>query len=760
MTPPDRSIAEKTVIAPLRRPGGTTRPPGRTSSTASAPPVPVTPQSNWPMFVLAGAAVLLLGATAAFIMIHVLTGGRQTEFSEAQLDQELVPVETVGEDLEPVIPPPEDQPQGTLPKIIDLSGNPMIVERRQTLTRQQTKVTVAAVSAKALQLQGEVYRMTDSLAARASDLPDALPTSQQSFAFFQSASDVEGLAVDDPGVAPDSSSGSSTVTARDESADGSFSREPITEDIPVETPLSKVVVELGFAEDAAKDMEAAAARLLGLTVLAKGDVIALRANRGPETDPVPVQLSIYRNGQSLGTVSLTDHETYGLGEDPWFGQNIFHKQIEQAAAKAKHRLLDAIYTSAVRNNIPTSVAGETILLLSRAHDLEQPAGDGDNVVILYGSKPRDRKTGFGRVLYVRIERSSGNIECYSFQPKAGAPFECVSGDGEGTAVDGMTAPVKGVMAGKFGPYTDPVTKKTRMNFGVDWAAPAGTPVFAAFAGQVVFAGRTEEWGNTVKIAHQDKTLTLYGNLKGFAANLAEGREVKTGQRIGFVGQASAKAEPKLHFELHRNGQPTDPFGTYQAQIEKGGAIESLVYRITTVESGNRCNAANPLSTAVGLGQFIKSTWLKIIRDHRPDLMQGRSTAEILALRTDCVLARQMTTALTRENSNYIRRAGHTATSGNLYLAHFLGPGGATKALSSPSGSSILNVFGSGVVNANPFLRGQTTGWLIDWAARKMNRKGPVKIAPAGASPAPQKPIRFAENAQFAQLKKAVEIMLK
>ena len=384
-------------------------------------------------------------------------------------------------------------------------------------------------------------------------------------------------------------------------------------------------MEQGFDEASAKEIEAATLQYLELAAFAKGDVVAVRGNREPETGLIPVQLSVYRNGRALGTVALTDGSRYALGEDPWFGQNIFQEQTEQAAARSKYRLLDAIYSSAVRNNLPTSVAGETIQLLSRSHDLEQPASDDDSVLVLYSSKPRDRKTGFGRVLYVRVEREAGTIECYAFQAKAGAQFECVSGDGEGTAEGGMIAPVKGVIVRKFGPYKDTGSKKTEMSLGVDWAAPAGNPVFAAYAGKVIFAGVTKEWGNTVKVSHPDKTVTLYGNLQDFARNLAEGTDLKAGQRLGFVGQGPGGAEPKLHFELHRNGQPTDPFGIYQAQIEKGGAIEALVFPITTVESANRCDARNPLSTAVGLGQFLNSTWLRIIHDYRPDLEKGRTS---------------------------------------------------------------------------------------------------------------------------------------
>ncbi len=742
MTPPARTVMEKTIVAP------------RGSRQHPGPPEPAKPPSRWPVFMFAGLAMLLLGVVAALVMIDVMTGGSQTEFSEATLEKELVPVEPDGMALGPEELPPEP-PDVTPPGIIGLSGNPIIIPRRRALERQLLKVPdVEPRLAKSLKLQGEVYRMSASLAVQGESVTESLPGSQESFAFFQQPGEAEAGE-----VMTDGASGSSTVTALGDSGEVG-SREDMVIEAAADSTLAKIMVEQGFDEKSAADIEAAAGASLAIAGVLKGDVIAIRGDRSPENGLVPVQVSIYRQAKPLGTVSLTDRGIYGLGEDPWFDQNIFESHSGQVTTAAKYRLLDAIYQSAVRNNVPTAVTGEAIQLLSRAHDLEQPAVEGDGMIVIFSSKPRDRKSGYGRVLYVRIERTDGSIECYAFQPASGAQFECVSGDGLGSAVDGMVTPVKGVIARKFGPYKEAGAKKTKMNTGVDWTAREGAPVLASFPGTVLFAGTTPEWGLTVRIAHKDKSVTLYGNLRDFG-RLAEGEEVRAGQKIGAVGQSPDGKEARLHFELHRNGSPVDPFGTYQAQIEKGGAIETLVYRITTVESANRCDARNPLSTAVGLGQFIQSTWLRIIQDHRPDLMQGRSRAEILALRLDCTLARQMTTALTRENSNYIRSQGHTATSGNLYLAHFLGPGGAVKALGSPPDAPIINAFGASVVNANPFLRGQTTGWLIQWAARKMSYKGKATAtASAAPAPAPAAPQRYAANPQFAQLKQAIEVMLR
>jgi len=93
----------------------------------------------------------------------------------------------------------------------------------------------------------------------------------------------------------------------------------------------------------------------------------------------------------------------------------------------------------------------------------------------------------------------------------------------------------------------------------------------------------------------------------------------------------------------------------------------------------------------------------------------------------------MTTAFTRDNAAVLRRSGANVTPGNLYLAHFLGVGGAVKAVSGAPSRSIEDVFGSSHVRANPFERGKSVGYLVSWAAQKMGSKAAIAPAPQVAS---------------------------
>src|SRR5215831_16395204 len=111
--------------------------------------------------------------------------------------------------------------------------------------------------------------------------------------------------------------------------------------------------------------------------------------------------------------------------------------------------------------------------------------------------------------------------------------------------------------------------------------------------------------------------------------------------------------------------------------------------------GNEGTDQNSRSSAVGAGQFINSTWLDMIRRYRPDLAEGRSPDEILALRSDpnyAGLGREMTGAYARQNEGVLQGAGiQFPTPGQIYLAHFAGPGGAIKALKADPSTPIEQV---------------------------------------------------------------------
>jgi len=159
---------------------------------------------------------------------------------------------------------------------------------------------------------------------------------------------------------------------------------------------------------------------------------------------------------------------------------------------------------------------------------------------------------------------------------------------------------------------------------------------------------------------------------------------------------------------------------------------ALVDNIISAESGGNPYAKNPNSSAAGLGQFIDSTWLAMLAKHRPDI-QG-TPQELLALKMDPALSREMTAAYAADNAGILSGAGLPVTPGTQYLAHFAGPKGAVGLLSADPATPAASILGQKAMAANPFLNGKTAGDLLTWADRKAGATPTTPAPSAGAPP--------------------------
>ncbi len=94
--------------------------------------------------------------------------------------------------------------------------------------------------------------------------------------------------------------------------------------------------------------------------------------------------------------------------------------------------------------------------------------------------------------------------------------------------------------------------------GIDLLAPQGSPVRAAAAGTVIFAGRYYGYGNMVDLRLPDGVVTRYAHLSAFAPGLHPGSVLKIGALLGRVGETGRATTPHVHFEVRVNGHAVDP----------------------------------------------------------------------------------------------------------------------------------------------------------------------------------------------------------
>jgi murein DD-endopeptidase MepM/ murein hydrolase activator NlpD len=126
------------------------------------------------------------------------------------------------------------------------------------------------------------------------------------------------------------------------------------------------------------------------------------------------------------------------------------------------------------------------------------------------------------------------------------------------------------MRSGFGIRRHPILGYTKMHTGVDWAAPTGTPIYASGNGTIEKEGWESGYGKYIRIRHTNGYETAYGHMSAFARGVEEGKRVRQGQVIGFVGSTGLSTGTHLHYEILVNGRFVDPM---RIKLPRGRVLE-------------------------------------------------------------------------------------------------------------------------------------------------------------------------------------------
>ena len=129
-----------------------------------------------------------------------------------------------------------------------------------------------------------------------------------------------------------------------------------------------------------------------------------------------------------------------------------------------------------------------------------------------------------------------------------------------TPAGAWVPPAIGPVTSPFGMRIHPITHQPQFHEGVDIGAPIGAPVYAMYAGQVLYAGSASGFGNEIVLSHAGGVTTVYGHVSQIFVSSGP---VKTGQVIALVGNEGESTGPHLHAEVHVNDQPVDPVAWLQ-----------------------------------------------------------------------------------------------------------------------------------------------------------------------------------------------------
>lgn len=235
------------------------------------------------------------------------------------------------------------------------------------------------------------------------------------------------------------------------------------------------------------------------------------------------------------------------------------ENIEYFKSYKKGIIENSFYETAQNSGMPDSIIMDLAYIYGWDIDFVFDIRDNDEFFVIY-------ETGFSNG--ERID--TGDIIAAKFVNKGKVYFanrfvqdskkQYFDNDGNNMQKAFLRAPLEfSYISSHFNPNRmHPILHTIRAHNGVDYAAKRGSPVRSTGDGTILFIGRKSGCGNEILIKHSNDYSTRYCHLEGFAKNLNNGKKVKQGQTIGYVGSTGLATGPHLHYEFKIGEKHTDP----------------------------------------------------------------------------------------------------------------------------------------------------------------------------------------------------------
>ena len=222
----------------------------------------------------------------------------------------------------------------------------------------------------------------------------------------------------------------------------------------------------------------------------------------------------------------------------------------------KKNIKNNLYNAAVNAKIEPNIIIEFARIFGFEVDFQRDIRKNDWFEIYYEKfiDDNDKVRDTGKIIYASMFVNGEEINLYNFKYKNN-DFEYYDIKGKSITKSLMKTPINGArLSSAYGMRKHPILGYNKMHRGTDFAAPSGTPIMASGSGTVTRARWCGGGGNCVKIKHNSTYETIYAHMKSFAKGIKEGRKVKQGQIIGYVGSTGLSTGPHLHYEVIVNGK--------------------------------------------------------------------------------------------------------------------------------------------------------------------------------------------------------------
>ena len=220
----------------------------------------------------------------------------------------------------------------------------------------------------------------------------------------------------------------------------------------------------------------------------------------------------------------------------------------------------SLFAAGSEAGVPNKVMAELVRAFSWDVDFQRDIRKNDNFEVMFERKVNDLGEAVynGRILFAALTLSGDRKPIY-LHKMADGRWDYFDDKGQSAKKALMRTPIDGArLSSSFGNRKHPILGYTKKHSGTDFAAPRGTPIYAAGDGTIEVAGWNGGYGRYVRIRHNSEYATAYAHMKGIKRGIGKGKRVRQGQVIGFVGTTGRSTGPHLHYEIIRRGTKVNP----------------------------------------------------------------------------------------------------------------------------------------------------------------------------------------------------------
>ncbi|WP_181704472.1 M23 family metallopeptidase [Chthonobacter rhizosphaerae] len=292
----------------------------------------------------------------------------------------------------------------------------------------------------------------------------------------------------------------------------------------------------------------------------------------------PIRTSLYRDGNHIGTVALSDHAGYVAAEEPRTGDGDAFQMAgepKEDAEVARPRLYDSLYQTALANQMSPDLIDELVRIYSFDMDFNTRVGPGDQIEVVYSlDEDESESRDASEIVFTAITIDGKTHRYYRYKAPDDGSIDYYDEAGKSAKKFLLRKPVSGgTFRSGFGSRRHPLLGYVRRHTGVDWAAPRGTPIMSAGNGTIAYADWKSGYGNYIVVKHANGYETAYGHMSGFAKGMKKGMKVRQGQVIGYVGSTGLSTGPHLHYEVLVNENYVDPM---RIKLPQGRTLDGSV----------------------------------------------------------------------------------------------------------------------------------------------------------------------------------------